>query len=606
MTGTVSAVITGLALRLPGARTRDEFWRLLVDGVDRTAEVSEHRRDLVGAPEWRDVVGEVEGVELFDAEFFGIDPDEARFMDPQHRLALEVAHEALADAGLLEADGERGRRYAVLAAITNNAYHSLVDRAVRAGAPIHPRAVVNNSASAAATRLSHTFGLTGPSMAIDTACSSFLTALAQAVDAIRHQGCEGAVVAGAHVLSSPYNLELCRAGGITTTSGFTRVFDEDADGTLLGEGAVVCVLEREDLARARNRRILGRIVGSAVNNDGASLNVMAPNPAGQAAVIRDCYAQGIDHRRIGYVEAHGTGTRIGDPIELNALGKVYRQEDFGEARVGIGSVKSNIGHLLNAAGGAGLAKLLLTLEHGTMAPNVHLDSVNPLLEVERTPFELMTEPRPWPRREERTRVGAITSLGLGGTNVHVVVEEGEADRPGPTLERAPLCVSAKTERALDAQLAELRELVGRADPYNLAMTLARFRTAHAHRAVVDLDVASGALVERGRRVVERPAKRVLLRGAEADVARITRLLGGRARASDEAPRRGELAAAIGPADEAGALALDPARDDLDLAATLFLHGGRVAWVEVFPDGTGTILRLPSYPFEREPHWLAVP
>lgn len=609
MSGETSIVITGLSLRLPGAGTQDEFWRVLAEGVDRTDTVSEERRALTGSPDWRDVIGEIDGIDRFDAAFFGIEDDEARFMDPQHRKVMELAYDAACDAGLLESGRAEDRRYGVYTAICTNSYYPLVCRHMeRHGiGALHPRTIMNSINSALAARISHQYNLTGPVMAVDTACSSFLTALAQAVDVIRHQGCLGAVVAGVNMLSAPYSTMLCNCGGITTAHPFTRVFDEEADGTLIGEGAVVCVLEREDLAVRRNRRIYGRILGHAINNDGSSLNIMAPNPRGQAEVIRDCYASGLDHTRVRYIETHGTGTRIGDPIELNALGKVYARADFGDAKVGIGSVKTNIGHLLAAAGGAGLAKLLLSIRKGQMAPNLHLKNLNPLLELEDTPFAVVTETREWPREDGRPRVGAITSLGLGGTNVHFVIEEGPPEKTGTPLPTPLLCLSARTEEALHRMLADLRAYVaaGAYDPYNLAMTLARFRPAHEWRAAVRLDTESHTLGEPRVTETQRPVRRVLLRETPETLASegLFQALLPRVRVADAAPGRSELAVAVGAHEETGALVLDPALSDVETAAELFLRGCDVDWEHCFPDGTGTVLTLAPYPFEPRRHWL---
>lgn len=566
MTGT-PVVVTGLALRLPGANDQDEFWRMLIDGVDSTAPVSAHRRALAGAPGWDDVIGEVDGIEMFDADFFKIEADEARFMDPQHRVGMEVAYDAVCDAGLAEAGGTSGRRYAVHMAMTANPYYGLVCRWLdtHGTAGLHPRTLMNTYHQALAARISHQYDLTGPVTAVDTACSSFLTALTRGVDDIRHSGCEGAVVGGVNLLSGAYTSMLARVGGITTSHPHTRVFDEDADGTLLGEGAVVVVLEREDVARAKNRRIYGRIAAHAINNDGSSLNIMAPNPRGQRDVISDAYANGaVDPATIGYIETHGTGTRIGDPIEVNALAKVYRTEDLGDHRVGLGSVKCNIGHLLSAAGGAGLAKLLLSLKHARMAPNLHLGTVNPLLQLERTPFDVVTEPRAWPAPTGGQRAGAITSLALGGTNVHVVVTEvagghdGDPDRPRGTLSAPLLCLSARSQDALGRMLKDVEgALADGADPYDLAMTLARFRPAHEWRAVVRYDPTTRTSAEVRTAHVEKPGRKVRLP--------------------------------------------DPATPDA--AAELFLAGGAVDWAHFFPDGIGTITHLSPYPYSREPYWL---
>ena len=607
-----SIVITGLALRLPGADHPDAFWDLLSTGVDRTAEVSARRRELASAPGWHDIIGEVDGIENFDADFFGIEAEEARFMDPQHRVVMELAYDALCDAGMLESGRSADRRYSVFMGICTNAYYPMVCRYMDEHGmdDVHPRTIMNSINSALAARVSHQYNLTGPVMSVDTACSSFLTSLAQAADSIRAQNCLGAVVGGVNLLSSAYSTNLCNCGGITTSHPYTRVFDEEADGTLIGEGAVVCVLEREDVARRHNRRILGRVLGYAINNDGSSLNIMAPNPRGQGNVIRDCYADGVDHTRVGYIETHGTGTRIGDPIEINALSKVYKKDDFGDNTIGIGSVKTNIGHLLAAAGGAGLAKLLLSLQNGMMAPNLHLKTPNPLLQLEDTPFEVVTQPRPWPRRDDRPRVGAISSLGLGGTNVHFVIEEGDPERHDGELTVPLLCLSAKTAEALQHMLDDVAALLTDpdrpVDPYNLAMTLARFRPAHPWRATVRFDPHSGVLAPPTIRHSERVVRRVLLRPTpqtleHEDVLRSALL--GKVLVSDAEPGRTEIAVTVGETTEPATLALDPGLAEPETAAELFGHGCPVDWEHFFPDGVGTVLNLAPYPFAKKPHWL---
>ncbi|WP_035534392.1 beta-ketoacyl synthase N-terminal-like domain-containing protein [Haloglycomyces albus] len=606
-----SIVITGLSLRLPGASTQDEFWDLLIDGIDRTRPVSEERRRLTRTPDWHDTIGEVEGIDLFDAEFFGIDDEEARFMDPQHRMVMELAYDAVCDAGLLEAGRNDARRYSVFSALCTNSYFPKVCRYMEDNGigDLHPRTIMNSMNSALAARLSHQYNLTGPVMSVDTACSSFLTALSQAADSIRHQDCEGSVVAGANLLSAAYSSLLCDCGGITTAHSHTRVFDEEADGTLLGEGAVVCVLEREDIARQRNRKIYGRILADAINNDGSSLNIMAPNPRGQAEVIRDSYSSGVDHTRIRYVETHGTGTRIGDPIEVNALSQVYRQEDFGDVKVGLGAVKSNIGHLLAAAGGAGLAKLLLSLERGQMAPSLHMETINPLLEIEKTPFDVVTEARPWPRVDDQPRVGAVTSLGLGGTNVHFVIEEGDGERTGTHLPEPLLCFSAKTPEALRRMIDDLGDYLKTrsVDPYNLAMTLARFRPGYGWRATARIDSAATRLSGLRFSAEEKTVRRVLLRpGPEASAHEeiLRDMLSCKVRVSEETPKSNQLAVSCNdtaPTD--GTVVIDPRWTRHDIAAELFLHGAPVDWEPFFPNGTGTILSLTPYPFARRQHWL---
>lgn len=604
-----SVVITGLALRLPGADTLEEFWRLLTDGTDMTAPVSQHRRELVDAPDWDDCIGELDDIQRFDAEFFRIEPEEAQFMDPQHRILMEVAHDAVCEAGLLEAHHTEDRRYAVYMALATNAYYPLVCRHMAAGGAkaIHARSIMNNMNSGIAARVSHQYNLTGPVMTVDTACSSFLSALVEAAEMIVHSRCDGAVVGGANIMSSAFSSILCEAAGITSASGKTRVFDAEADGTLLGEGAVAIVLEREEIARAKNRCIYGRILAHSMNNDGASLNIMAPNPRGQAQVIRDCYATGVDHTRIGYIEAHGTGTRIGDPIEVNALGQVYRIEDFGDRKVGIGSVKSNFGHLLAAAGGVGLAKLLLSLRHGRMVPSLNLETLNPLLRLEETPFEVVTETKAWERIDGQPRVGAITSLGLGGTNVHIVISEGVAERAGADLDSPMLCLSASSKEACEERVAEAcRLLAGGADPYNLAMTLSRFRPAHDWRACLRWNPAERTQTSVIISHADVTVRKLLLRPTghiRGWAARLGRVFVGPIAESQAETRRSELAVVFDGTAEENTLRLNAALTDYEIAAELFLQGCQIDWEIFFPDGQGAVLNLAPYPFARSAHWL---
>ncbi len=609
MSSTPAVAITGLALRLPGAESQDEFWKLLTEGVNRTAPVSQHRRDLASDQNWSDTMGELDDIQRFDAEFFGIEAEEARFMDPQQRILMEVAHDAVCDAGLVEPHRPADRRYAVYMALATNAYYPLVCQymARHGQGSVHPRTIMNSINSAVAARVSHQYNFTGPVMSVDTACSSFLSALVEALEAIAHSQCNGAVVGGANILSSAFSSMLCNAGGITTPTGVTRVFDAEANGTLIGEGAVVMVLEREDTARRKNRHVYGRILAHAINNDGASLNIMAPNPRGQARVIRDCYASGVDHTRVGYIEAHGTGTRIGDPIEINALGQVYRNEEFADRKVGIGSVKSNFGHLLAAAGGVGLAKLLLSLHHGRMVPNLNLRTINPLLQLEETPFEVVTELRPWERIDAQPRVGAITSLGLGGTNVHLVVAEGTPPRPGADLEHPVLCLSAATPAALAERTTEARRLLASGiDPYNLAMTFSRFRPSHDWRAVLHWNPTDPRNARVTTATPRAAVRKLLLRPTRETLARedfFRRVFTGHVIVGSATTRRTDLAVVIGEPGEEDVLALAPDLPDLEIAAQLFLNGCLLDWEIFFPDDQGTLLTLNPYPFARTAHWI---
>ncbi|WP_010533485.1 polyketide synthase [Brachybacterium squillarum] len=613
-------VITSLALRLPGARSADELWELLREGRCQIAPVSPERRALTGWSDWEDPIGEVSGIDRFDHEFFDIPAEEAALLDPQQRLLLEVAHEAVTAAGLVEAGGTEPRRSAVVMALATNSYFGLLcERLGRRGEEVlQPRTIVDIMNSGVASRISHEYNLTGPVYAMDTACSSFLAALVQGMTAIRHEGCESAVIGGANLLSAPYTTMFCRSAGITTPGGRARVFDAEADGTVIGEGVVVAVLEREDLARERGRTILARVAGAAITNDGSSLSIMAPNPRGQAEVIRRCYtdgAGGVDPRRVGCIEAHGTGTRIGDPVEVRALSGVFHREELLGRSVALGSVKSNIGHLLAAAGGAGLAKLVLSLRHRAVPATLHVSTVNPLLQLQRTPFEVATEERDWPAPPQGARLGAVTSLGLGGTNAHVVLEEVE-EGPRTVSERSAggetsLCLSARDPAALERMIEALPPLL--ADPRwalsDIAHTLNRFRSAERWRARVRIDRSRREMTTVERAEIGRRVRRVLLdpdHAAAPEAETLRALLGPALRPRTADPRPGELSVSLSaaPAGERG-LSIAPGTDPVGIAAALFLQGCSVRWHVVHPDGSGVVLPIVPYPFAGPSHWIPV-
>lgn len=418
--------ITGLAFRLPGASTQDELWNLLTNGVDCVHKVSDKRKNLCGDQYWDDIFGEIEDIDQFDYEFFNISKEEADFMDPQQRLSMEVAYEALDDSGEGVITDEE-KNIAVLAATSGNSYLPLLFKyAENKGFEDMPETtMVGNLGSTIATRVSQYMNSRGVSFALDSACSSFMVSLLMGEKMVKSGECEGALVLGANIFPSSHTHSLAKKAGILSKGNCTKVFDKHADGSLLGEGVVAVYIEGLSHAQKNKKRIYGVIAGGAFNNDGASLSIMAPNPAGQYDVLEKSYKDaGVDIHKISYIEAHGTGTQIGDPIELSALQHMFHE--IGEEKTGykipIGSIKSNFGHLLPCAGGAGLVKTLLCMKNEKLVPSIHINEVNPLLERKDFPFSVLTDVKEWKRSEEG-RYAGISSFGIGGTNAHVIIKD---------------------------------------------------------------------------------------------------------------------------------------------------------------------------------------
>ncbi|MFB8141680.1 amino acid adenylation domain-containing protein [Streptomyces parvus] len=419
--GEVVAAVIGMACRFPGADTPEGFWDLLIDGHDAVAPVPYGRwdddaRDRQAAPRKR-WAALLEDPAAFDADCFGIGEDEARAIDPQARLFLELAHEALERAGYA-GPRRRGRRIGVFAAVGDSGYREVLDRASADGAPL-PASLTGSLPALIAARVSQSLDLDGPALAVDTACSSGLVALHLARRSLLDGECDLAVVGGVnlHLTSTPHRL-LEDAQALSPT-GRSRAFSADADGFVPGEGGAAIVLTRLDAARLSDDQVLAVVRGTAVNNDGRSMSLMAPNPLRQREVItRACEAAGVDPASVTYVEAHGTGTAVGDPIELRSLAHAFPVRPDGEPRL-LGSVKTNIGHLLNAAALPALVKVVLALVHRRLPPSLHHAPPAPGLAP--AGFSVVAEARDW--TSARSLVAGINAFGFGGTNAHAVLEE---------------------------------------------------------------------------------------------------------------------------------------------------------------------------------------
>ena len=466
--------IIGCAIRAPGGVVDlASFERLLWNGVDAIGPIPRERwnvdhwydadRDAPGKMTTREG-GFIDGVDRFDAEFFGIAPIEAASMDPQQRLALELAWEALEDAGRAPL-AQAGSRTGVYLGIANNDYGRAIFAAPE---QIDPYYSPGNAFSVASGRIAYVLGLHGPAISIDTACSSSLVAVHLAMRALRDGDCELALAGGVNLILSPeINVNFSKAG-MMAADGRCKTFDARADGYVRGEGGGLVVLRRLSDALADGDRILAVLRGSAINQDGRSAGLTAPNGPAQEAVLRAALADaGVAPHEVAYVEAHGTGTPLGDPIEVNALGAVFAEGREGAAPLVLGSVKANIGHLEAAAGVVGLAKVVLALQRREIPPQLHLGALNPHIDWAALPFAVPTCTTPWPGAEG-PRVAGVSSFGFSGTNAHVLVEAAppaQTGRPaGEARSLALLALSARDEAALAEVVGRYRAALGAVVP----------------------------------------------------------------------------------------------------------------------------------------------
>ncbi|WP_055419932.1 SDR family NAD(P)-dependent oxidoreductase [Streptomyces pactum] len=506
-----------MAGRLPGADDLDSFWRLLVEGREGITRFSREELAAAGVParllddpEYVPAHGVIPDVDLFDTGYFEFTPAEAAITDPQHRILLTAGHAALEHAGYDPARYDGLISVYAGAAINTYLQQQVLPHVDQTTTSRHFAVMVGNDKDFLATRLSYKLDLKGPSYAVQTACSTSLVALHLACQGLINGECDMALAGGVTVKLPQAKGYLYEEGAILSRDGHVRTFDADASGTVLGNGVGVLVLKLLRDAVADRDTIHAVIKGTATNNDGSGkVSFAAPGAAGQTAVIREAHTvSGVDPRTIGYVEAHGTATRLGDPVEVSALTRAFRESTADTGFCAIGSVKSNVGHLDAAAGVAGVLKTVLMMKHRTLVPTVNHTTPNPAIDFAAGPFKVSTETAPW-TGQGPLRAG-VSSFGIGGTNAHAILEEappapvtGDAHRA-----RQLLVVSARTPTALATAARNLAAHLDGDDPAALAdvaYTLAVGRRAHEYRlAVTGSDRATLARALRRAPVPERP------------------------------------------------------------------------------------------------------
>ena len=511
--------IIGIGCRIPGGVTNPEdYWDLLENGRHAVRKVPPERWDpdkyfdpdpKAPGKTYTCWGGFIDGIDQFDAPFFGIAATEARRMSPPQRLFLEVAWEALEAAGI-SPKSLSCTRTGVFVGATTNDYLQLQTK-VQSEEDIDAYVATNNTLNVIAGRVSYTLGLQGPSMAIDTACSSSLVAIDRACRSLREGESDLVITGGVNLNITPDTFISASKWGMLAHDGRCKVFDAEADGFVRGEGCGVVVMKRLSDAQAAGDRILAVIRGTAVNQDGPSSGLSVPNGLAQEAVIKEALVNaGVEPEEVSYVEAHGTGTSLGDPIEVEALGRALAERDKRTVPLLIGSVKTNLGHLEAAAGVTGLIKVVLSLQHRAIPPHLHLQKLSENIAWERYAIEVPTQLRRWEPVNGR-RIAGVSSFGFSGTNAHVVLEEAPAVAVAEAgLERPHhlLTISAKTAEVLKAQVEVYRARLQAKDEDRLADLCYTANVGRAHfgqrlivggntRAEVALKLGSGDGVVRG-------------------------------------------------------------------------------------------------------------
>jgi acyl transferase domain-containing protein/acyl carrier protein len=494
--------IIGVGCRFPGGvSSKDSLWKLLIEGREGVIEVppdrwnAERYYDAEPGVAGKSIAlrgGFIDGIDQFDPQFFGISPREAPYVDPQHRLLLETAWEAIEDAGLV-LDFERGTDLGVFVGISHNDYQG-IQSASFDHFSIGPHTPTGSAHSIAANRISYCLNLRGPSVAMDTACSSALTAVHAACEHIWAGRGDAALAGGVTVMITPGGFIGFSQAAMLSPEGRCAAFDASASGFVRGEGAGMVLLKRLSRAIADGDPVQGVILGTSINQDGHTNGMMVPSPEAQTRLVQDaCRDAGIAPEEIGFVEAHGTGTAVGDPIEAHALAEALCGNRSADAPLPIGSIKTNLGHLETAAGVAGLLKAMLVLKHGQIPPSLHFSTPNPHIDFEKLKLRVPTQLEPFPNGTAE-RIAGVNSFGFGGANAHVILAEPPPHQPEkslavPGFRPWPVTLSARSEKSLRISAANLSAWVKEHANANgsspvlpdLTYTLGVRRNHHPHR-----------------------------------------------------------------------------------------------------------------------------
>ncbi|MQA07912.1 MAG: SDR family NAD(P)-dependent oxidoreductase [Pseudonocardiaceae bacterium] len=591
--GTESAAIVGMSGRFPGARSIDELWSILEEGRHVIHDVPEERRPWWSTGEQEDLTrrfGAVPGIAEFDPMFFGISPRDAELMDPRQRLLLQEMWNALENAGYAER-AISDEKVGIFVGVEEGDYRYLVDE--RAG-------MTDNSNSVLAGRLAYVLNLTGPAVAVNTACSSGLVALHEACLSLRNGDCDAAIVSGASIMASAHDYIEMEKATMLSPDRTCYAFDRRANGLVPGEAVVALVLRRKGAAERDGNRIYATVLGTGINYDGRTNGITAPNGDAQAQLLGSIY----DRRRIApdtidYVVTHGTGTRLGDPIEINALVDAFRSRTERTGFCALTSVKPNIGHTMAASGLVNLICMTTAMRKEVIPPSINCDQLSDYVDWENSPFFVNRETQLWPSDPQRRRRGAVSSFGMSGTNAHVVLEANTTEREDrelpagePTLPGHLLVVSAKTETALTHRLSDLADhLETHGDDGDLLASVSRTlmtgRHHFLHRCALVVQDRDDAveLLRRAAAGVQQP--RLYRATVSRDFAPNSTIY----RTVFDLARSGHTLR-----DDRGAY-----QDNLAALAEFYCQGYAPAFEELW-DTPPRFVSLPTYPFETEEYW----
>ncbi|MDN4088233.1 SDR family NAD(P)-dependent oxidoreductase [Paenibacillus polymyxa] len=604
--------IIGMAGKYPGSRDMNEYWENLKAGKDCVSEIPQERWKLEGFfhPDKEEAAshgksyskwgGFIEGFAEFDPLFFNIAPREALSMDPQERLFIEACWEAMEDAGYTreELAVRHNSRVGVFAGITKTGFDLYGLDLWRKGAQIFP----HTSFSSVANRISYLFNLQGPSMPVDTMCSSSLTAIHEACEHLYRGECELAMAGGVNLYLHPLSYVGLCANQMLSVDGQCKSFGKGGNGFVPGEGVGVVLLKPLSKAIADGDPIHAVIRGTSINHGGKTNGYTVPNPIAQGELIRSALERaGVHARTISYIEAHGTGTELGDPIEVTGLTQAFRKDTADKGFCAVGSVKSNIGHLEAAAGIAGIGKIVLQMKNRTLVPSLHAQELNPNIPFEQTPFVVQQELEEWKRpvveldgeTREYPRMAGISSFGAGGANAHVIIEEYVPE------EQSPICVtahhpviivlSAKNEERLKQQVERLLSVIekGEVTESNLA------------DAAYTLQVGREAMEERLAVIAESmPALVEKLEGFIKDQTGISELYRGQVKRNKDA-----LSALVEDEDMGKTIAAWIGKRKYAKIVDLWVKGLAMDWSMLYGDAKPQRMSLPAYPFAKERYWV---
>jgi acyl transferase domain-containing protein/tryptophanase len=598
--------IVGMSGVMPQSEDLEEFWENLKNSKDLITVIPPDRwrwEDYYGDPlkevnksnsKWG---GFIKDVDKFDPLFFGISPREAQVMDPQQRIFLEHVWKAVEDSGQKVSDLS-GTKTGVFVGVATNDY---IDVMNGRGIALDGYSASGNSHSVLANRVSFLLGLRGPSAPLDTACSSSLVALHRAIESIHTGSCDMAIVGGVHVMLSPAGYISFGMAGMLSGDGKCKTFDKRANGYVRGEGCGVVFLKSLSAAEADGNHICAVIKATAENHGGRVTALTAPNSAAQAELLIEAYEKGrVDPTTVGYIECHGTGTSLGDPIEIQALSKAFSELYKRRGKVpaetphcGLSSVKTNIGHLETAAGIASVLKALLAIKHRQIPANLHLEEINPYINLKGTPFYIADKLTPWdaPTGENGAPVprrAGVSSFGFGGANAHVVLEEYIPPRhqsPVTTDEPQVIILSAKNEDRLKAYIQSIREYLERSEAplVDLAYTLQVGRDEMPERL---------ALVVSSTEDLKQKLGEILKAGERPQGSYRNRI------------RKGEAKTQAADGAEGESFVRDLIeRKELSKLAELWVSGAKIDWRLLHKSGAPRRISAPTYPFARERHWL---